>query len=81
MCLAVPGKVLGTVDDSGLLRMARVSFAGAVREISLACVPEAQPGDYVLAHAGVAIAVLDEAEALRVLATLEELEESLETRR
>jgi hydrogenase expression/formation protein HypC len=69
------------MDDGSLLRIARVSFAGVVREISLACVPEAQPGDYILAHAGVAIAVLDEAEALRVLATLEQLEEPLEARR
>ena len=36
--------------------------------------PEAQVGDYVLVHAGFAIAVIDEAEALKTLAYLAEIE-------
>jgi hydrogenase expression/formation protein HypC len=51
-----------------------VEFAGVRRNVNLACVPDAQPGDYVLVHAGVAITRIDEAEAARVLSTLEELD-------
>ena len=71
MCLAVPGCVL-TVDDDGPLPVGRVDFGGVVKEINLAFAPEAAPGDWVLVHVGFAIAVLDPAEAARVLATLDE---------
>jgi hydrogenase expression/formation protein HypC len=73
MCLAVPGKILSVSGEEPLARSARVSFGGAVREVNLAYVPEAQVGDYVLVHVGFAIARLDEAEAARTLAALEEL--------
>ena len=65
MCLAVPGKVIEVRGEDPLLRTARVSFAGIVKEVSLACAPEAGPGDYVLVHVGVAISVVDQAEAER----------------
>jgi hydrogenase expression/formation protein HypC len=38
--------------------------------VSLACVPDARPGDFVLVHAGLAISFLDEDEARRVLAAV-----------
>jgi hydrogenase expression/formation protein HypC len=44
------------------------------RTVSMACVPEALEGDYVLVHAGVAITCINAAEAERVLATLAELQ-------
>ena len=74
MCLAVPGQVLSIEGDDPLLRQGRVAFAGIVKEANLAYVPEAKPGDYVLVHAGFAIAVIDEVEALRTLAYLAEFE-------
>lgn len=74
MCLAVPGQLLGVDEGDALTRQGRVSFAGVIKSASLACVPEARPGDYVLVHAGFAITVLDEAEALRTLAYLAEFE-------
>ena len=49
MCLAIPGKVVGTEERSGL-RVGRVQFGGIIREASLDFVPEAQVGDYVLAR-------------------------------
>lgn len=70
MCLAVPGQVLSIEGDDPLLRQGRVAFAGIVKEACLAYVPEAKPGDYVLIHAGFAIAVIDEVQALRTLAYL-----------
>ena len=69
MCLAIPGEVL-SIDDDAALRMGRVSFGGVVREVCLACVPEATVGDFVVVHAGFALSVLDAAEALRTLAEL-----------
>lgn len=75
MCLAVPGEVL-TIDESvPLLRQARVSFGGVVREVSLAMLPEARPGDFVLAHAGVGISIVDADEAAQLLEDLEQLAE------
>lgn len=68
MCLAIPGQLLEVMEtDDPLFRTGRVSFAGIVKEIQLACTPEARPGDYVLVHVGFSIAVVDEAEARRTL--------------
>ncbi len=65
MCLAVPGKLLSTEGKDPLERCGRVSFGGVVKEVSLACAPEARPGDFVLVHVGVAIGVIDASEAER----------------
>ena len=74
MCLAVPGKIESIAgEDFG--RMARVDFSGAKREISLAYVPEAEIGDYVLVHVGFAISVIDEAEAKQVFEYLVQMGE------
>jgi len=77
MCLAVPGKILSVAGED-LLRMARVSFGGTVKEVNLAYVPEAQVGDYVLVHIGFAISKIDEEEAKKVFEYLKEMGE-LET--
>lgn len=77
MCLAVPGKILSTSGED-FARMARVSFGGIIKEVSLAYVPEAQEGSYVLVHVGFAISVMDETEAMRtwdILQKMGELEE------
>ena len=62
MCLAVPGRILSVAGGEGLSRSGRVDFGGIRKEVSLAFVPEASVGDYVLVHAGIAIAVLDPTE-------------------
>jgi hydrogenase expression/formation protein HypC len=74
MCLAVPGKVLSVSGDDPLLRMAKVSFGGVVKDVSLAYVPEADVGDYVIVHVGFALNKVDEAEAMETLALLAQLE-------
>jgi hydrogenase expression/formation protein HypC len=74
MCLAVPGRVVEIDSQDDLLRSARVDFGGVVRQASLACLPEATVGDYVLVHAGFAISRLDEEEARATLLLLAELE-------
>jgi len=67
MCVAVPGRLLDADGDDALMRQGRVAFGGIVKQANLAYVPEARPGDYVLVHAGFAIAVIDEREAARTL--------------
>ncbi len=75
MCLAVPGRLMSVEgDDEPLTRQGRVAFAGIIKEVNLAYVPEAKTGDYVLVHAGFAITVIDEAEAMKTLAYLAEFE-------
>ncbi len=71
MCLAVPGQVLNIQDDT--LRTATVSFGGVTKSVSLALVPEAGIGDYVIVHVGFAISKLDEAAARRTLETYADL--------
>jgi hydrogenase expression/formation protein HypC len=80
MCLAVPGRIL-SVTGEDLTRTARVDFAGVVKEVSLACVPEAQTGDYVLVHVGIALNTVDEVEAERTLGYLREMGELAERER
>jgi hydrogenase expression/formation protein HypC len=60
MCLAIPGRILEITGEDDLARAGRIDFGGIVREASLAAVPEARVGDYVIVHAGVALSVLDE---------------------
>ncbi len=73
MCLAVPGKI-ESISGEDLGRVARVSFSGVKRDISLAYVPEAQVGDYVLVHVGFAISKVDPAEAERVFDYLRQMD-------
>lgn len=66
MCLAVPGQVVAVQDDDPL-RTGTVSFSGITKTVSLAMVPEAAVGDYVIIHVGFAISRVDEEAARRSL--------------
>jgi hydrogenase expression/formation protein HypC len=82
MCLAVPGKIISVSGETPLERAGRIDFGGIVKEASLAYVPEAAVGDYVIVHVGFALSRLDEDEArkvfeyLRQIGDLSELKES-----
>ena len=78
MCLAVPGRIVSIDDDDTLLRSGRVDFAGVVKQVNLAYVPEARLGDYVLVHVGFAINTIDEIEARQVFEHLREMGELAE---
>ncbi len=71
MCLGVPGKI--TEVEEGLMRMGVVDFDGSSLKVCLAYVPEAAIGDYVLVHAGFALARLDEEQARETLEILERM--------
>ena len=73
MCLAVPGKITAVSLADPLMRTGQVSFGDIVKEVNLACVPEAKIGDFVIVHVGFAISILDEKEAHRVFETLSQL--------
>ncbi|MEW6234958.1 MAG: HypC/HybG/HupF family hydrogenase formation chaperone [Candidatus Omnitrophota bacterium] len=75
MCLGIPGKIVSVTDGEDIYRMGTIDFSGVRKEISLAYVPEAQVGDYVVVHAGFAISVVDEEEANQVFEYLKEMEE------
>lgn len=62
------------LDADSPFTAAVVEFGGLRRQVSLACVPDAAIGDYVLVHAGVAISRINAEEAAKVLAALEELD-------
>lgn len=66
MCLAIPGKIETIDNHQAEARSGMVSFGGIRKSINLAFVPDAENGDYVIVHAGFAIAKLNEQEAHRV---------------
>lgn len=78
MCLAIPGKITSMTGEEPLSRMGKVDFGGVLKEVSLAYVPEAKIGDYVIVHVGFAISRLDEAEANKVFEYLREMDELAE---
>ena len=71
MCLAIPAKVVSVKGDK-----AKVDFGeGVLREVNVALV-NAKVDDYVLVHAGYAIQVLNEKEALETLELWNEILEA-----
>ena len=70
MCLAVPGKIVG-IDEDGV---ADVDFGGVNRPVNVSLV-DVGIGEYVIVHAGYAIQVLSEEDALE---SLEHFREMLE---
>ena len=75
MCLGVPGKVVEIQESPLGMPMGKVSFAGIVKDVCLAYVPEVQLGDYVIVHVGFALNKIDEAEAMEVFEYLKQMEE------
>jgi hydrogenase expression/formation protein HypC len=72
MCLALPGK-LTEIYQKNELRMARIDFGGIAKEICLEFLPEAEPGDYALIHAGFAISLMNETEARESIRLIQEV--------
>jgi len=76
MCLAIPGKIKSIeLQYDGRVRMAKIAFGGIIKEASLEMLPNADIGDYVLVHVGVAISKVDEEEAKKTFEYLEEIGE------
>lgn len=73
MCLAVPGKLVKWTRRDPPFDTAVIEFDGVRRQVSMACLPEAEIGDYCLVHAGIAISRIDTEEAADLLKSLNEL--------
>ncbi|MCA9030075.1 MAG: HypC/HybG/HupF family hydrogenase formation chaperone [Planctomycetaceae bacterium] len=65
MCLAVPGEVVEWLDRDPLFAKALVDFGGVCKPCHMACVTNAEVGDFVIVHAGIAIAKVNAEEARR----------------
>ncbi|MEM5432606.1 Hydrogenase assembly chaperone hypC/hupF (plasmid) [Cupriavidus taiwanensis] len=73
MCLAIPARLIEWSDtETGV-----VDLGGVRKSASLALVPDARPGDYVIVHVGFALGVIDPEEAERTLALFGEVAQSL----
>ena len=62
MCVGLSARVVSVKDDTAI-----IDASGAQREISAGVMDDLEPGDYVMVHAGIAIAKItqsaeDEAE-------------------
>ena len=68
MCVGLSAKVVRVADGTAI-----VDASGAQRDVSVALLDEVEPGDYVMVHAGIAIAKItdeDEHETDEVLEAL-----------
>lgn len=78
MCLAIPGLLTAINGDEALFRTGIVDFGGIRKSVSLACLPEANPGDYVIVHAGIAISIVDPIEVEQVFRLIDSFDEQSE---
>ncbi len=76
MCLAIPGKIIGIEKQiESVFKIGKVSFGGITKNINLGLVPEAEIGDHVLVHVGVALNIINEEEAKRTMDFLQGMDE------
>ena len=74
MCLAIPMELVERTGDEGI-----VELDGVRRRVSLMLMPEVEPGDHLLIHAGFAIGSVDAEQAAETLAILREYADAMET--
>ena len=75
MCLGVPGQVVEVTPSEIGIPMGKVDFAGIVKEVCFAYIPDIAVGQWVVVHVGFAISRIDEEEAQQVFRYLEEIGE------
>ena len=69
---------MSITGEDPLQRMGKIDYGGILKEASLAYVPEAKVGDYVIVHVGFALNRVDEDEARKVFEYLREMDELTE---
>ncbi len=74
MCLGVPGRILDRWQAADGQLLAHADFVGEVRVIRLNYLPSLDVGDYTIVHAGYALTRIDEAEAVKTVALMREVE-------
>lgn len=75
MCVAIPAKIIRIENG-----MAVIDMEGTQREVSLLLQENARIGDYVIVHAGFAIHILDEEQAMESLDALRQMVSGLDER-
>ncbi|MHA1988559.1 MAG: HypC/HybG/HupF family hydrogenase formation chaperone [Promethearchaeota archaeon] len=70
MCLAIPGKILKIDGNSAL-----VDFDGLTQKVIIALIRNPEVGKYVIVHAGYAIEMMGEKDALEAIDEWKELAE------
>ena len=71
MCLSIPGKVIAIKGES-----ADVSVGGTVVKVGIQMVENVKQNDYVLVHAGFALQILNEKEALETLQLISDMNDA-----
>lgn len=77
MCLAVPGKIMSVDASVPGLKMAKVDFGGIIKSICIEWV-DASEGEYILAHAGMAISKIDNEYAEQTLEDFDAIARAIE---
>lgn len=75
MCLAIPGRIESVSEGEPFRRTGKVDFSGIRKNVSLAYVPEAIVGDYVIVHVGFALSIVEPDEAMRVFDYLKQMDD------
>lgn len=79
MCLGIPGQIVEIIDENNFI--AKVNVSGVKRAVNIVCIVDAEHpvksciNDWVLVHVGFAMGRIDEEEAQKTLALLNELGE------
>ena len=68
MCVGLSARVVNVKDGTAL-----IDAGGAQREVSAGVLDELEPGDYVMVHAGVAIAKITESDDEEAAGLMEDL--------
>jgi len=68
MCVGLSARVVNVKDGTAL-----IDAGGAQREVSAGVLDELEPGDYVMVHAGVAIAKITESDEEEAAGLMEDL--------
>lgn len=72
MCLAIPGKILKIQGNSAL-----VDFDGLKQNVIIALIQNPEVGKYVIVHAGYAIEIMEEKDALESIKQWKEIAKEL----
>jgi len=72
MCLAIPGKILEITGNSAL-----VDFDGIKQKVIIALIQNPEVGKFVIVHAGYAIEMMNEKDALEAIEQWKEMSEEL----
>jgi len=70
MCLAIPGRILEIEESSAL-----VDFDGIKQKVIIALIENPEIGKYVIVHAGYAIEMINEKEAMEAIEQWKEIAE------